>query len=310
METQEIFRNKVIDYLKMNKVFLNVDHIERMVVGSGGAQLYIIKDNCNEYVLKISGRNNNSAMLNEIKFYSLNKNFKFVPKIIYTENHSDYGVIIIMKKYQSIRHDEWNYNLQLKAVDLCAKLNSTNKDIISKLGLEFKSVTLNNEFLKKSYDDWKYVVYKYNWNFDTNIIDEIYKKLGIVCPILNNGYHYLCHGDFHPDNFLLDNGNLLLCDWQNINVSKGIGDISFFIDRAIGFGINIDEEEIINNYCFSLSKYMNGYIQKDTLLKEKSASALLNIFSYWAYYLKNCSKEKILPYLNKMINSFLFLQKY
>ena len=141
------------------------------------------------------------------------------------------------------------------------------------------------------------------------IVNDIFENLNIVCPILNNGYHNICHGDFHPENILFDTAkNLIICDWQNVKIGKGISDISFFIERAIGFGINVNADKLINYYCTCLSKYTDRVIENDILLKEKSAAALLTIFSFWAYYLKESEKERIFPFYNEMVNSFRFLQ--
>ena len=309
MGTKEVKVDRVIDHLKENKVFHNVDHVEKVNVGSGGAQLFMINDSGNEYILKTSSPNIDPSLLKEYKFYAIKNSFHFIPEIIHTENHLDYGVIIVMKKYKTIKHEEWDYNLQLRAIDLCAKLNSMNKDKFTDLGIELNLVTLNGGFLKNSYDDWKYIVNKHNGDFDMEIVNDIYKNLDIVCPILNNGYQYICHGDFHPENILFDNdGNLIICDWQNIKIGKGIGDISFFIDRAIGFGINVNTDKLIEYYCMCLSKYTNSVIEKDILLKEKSAAALLSIFSFWAYYLKESDKERIFSFYDEMVNSFRYLQ--
>jgi hypothetical protein len=162
METDGI--DRVINYLTGKKVFNNINHVSEINVGSGGAKLFFIENSRGKYVLKISGPSADPSLLQEYKFYSTDKGngFNFLPEIIYNENHSRYGAIIVMKQYKPIKHEEWNYDLQLEAADLCAKLNSLNKGTISNLGLELKLIKLDREFLKKSYSDWKYIVLKYN----------------------------------------------------------------------------------------------------------------------------------------------------
>ena len=310
MIVQKIDSNKIIEYIKTIAILGNIDHYDDINVGSGGAQLFIVVDRKGDrYVIKNSGLNKDSSLLKEYKFYEINRKnkFSFVPETIHTEIHSEYGVIIVMKMYKHIKYDEWDHNLQLKAVDLCAMINSIDKNYFFDLDLKQNLITLNEDFLLRSYKDWIFVINQHNVIHGEKIIDEIYKNLDIVCPILNNGNQYICHGDFHPENILIDNEDFIICDWQNVKIGKGIGDVSFFVDRAHGFGIHVDSEKIIDNYCLCLSKYIGKTIDKKNILQEQSAAALKNIFSYWAEYLKDCSWEKVYPLYQKMVNAYKLL---
>lgn len=125
--------------------------------------------------------------------------------------------------------------------------------------------------------------------------------------MLNAEPHSICHGDYHPENILSDGKNLLICDWQNIGIGKGIGDISFFISRALGFGIPMDEDSILDYYCQQLSLYRNKPVDKEVLLKEKAAANLLTTFSFWADYLQNSPIDRVAPIYRGMVQSYEFL---
>ncbi|MFR1518693.1 MAG: phosphotransferase [Clostridia bacterium] len=309
METN---KNDIIAYLKERQVFNCIKSIEPINVGASGAKLYIIDDNNKKYVLKTAQILSNSDNSNwdlykkELKFYTLNKELKltYIPNTVYSEIHDKYGIILVMDYYKPIKHNQWDIRLQKQAVDLCARFNSIGIDDISPLNLQCNKSVIDKPLTQKSYLDWKLVLSQHKGRFDESILDEIYEKIETVCHVLNNGPHYICHGDFHPENILYSKNQLYLCDFQNICIGKGIGDISFFISRGNGFGLNMNADDLIEYYCERLSKYKKTNIDKKILLKEKHASTVLNIFSFWSYYLRDSPYERVAAQYNEMVYSY------
>ena len=136
-----------------------------------------------------------------------------------------------------------------------------------------------------------------------NLLDVIYKNLEEACSVLNSAPQYVCHGDFHPENVLSDGKQLYICDWQGVNIGKCVGDISFFISRGLGFGIQINTEKLLAYYCERLSEYIGIEIEPGILQREHSASTLFVTFSFWADYLKNASYERVAKHFLEMENA-------
>ncbi|MFT3950407.1 MAG: aminoglycoside phosphotransferase family protein [Oscillospiraceae bacterium] len=305
----------VLSYLINRQVFQEIILAEQINVGASGAKLFKVIDGNKSFVLKLAHKSFHddkslvASYKKELEFYQLNRTLEipYVPETVYSEIHDEYGCILVMKYYPPVEHHQWSEELQKNAVDLCARLNSISLESVSPLHLPQNKIEIDWTFTEKSYQEWKLVLSQHEGRFDTKMLDEIYANIDIVCPILNNEPHYVCHGDFHPENMLHDGDKLYICDWQNIQIGKCIGDISFFISRGIGFGINMNADDLLDYYCERLSKYRGMNISKTVLLREKHASTVLNTFSFWAYYLKNCSYERVAGQFNDMVNSYKYL---
>jgi len=291
-------------------VFVNPEIIEEICIGASGAELAVVVDKRKEYVLKVAAPNGRhiEGYTKEYSFYQLNRSlrFSFTPEVVYMEDHLEHGIILVMQCYKPISISEWSKELQFRAVDLCAMLNSVHPDKISSIA-HFVPTKIDSDFAANSYKLWKTVLSQHESIFDERILGEIYKNIDIVCPILNEEPYYTCHGDFHPENILLDEGKLIICDWQNIGIGKSIGDISFFISRGTNLGVNIDSDELLDYYCEKLSEYKSVKIKKSNLLKERYASNVLNTLLFWAYHLNNCSREKVALHFNEMVKGYYFL---
>lgn len=300
----------IFSYLELKQIFTSAATYEPITIGAGGAKVFIANDGGKKYVLKHipahTDNNTYDSYEKELHFYELNESLCLpcIPNSIYHENSNEHGIILVMNYYSPIKKESWNLNLQKQAVDLCAKINSIPIEKINSLKLQHQKIEINKQSTDKSYEDWKYVLNQHKDKFEDNALDEIYENIEIVCPILNNDPHYLCHGDFHPENILYDGKQLYVCDWQGINIGKSIGDISFFISRALGMGIDMKEEQLLDYYCERLSLYTNKNIHIETLLKERCASIVLCTFSFWAQYLKNSSFEQVAIQYNGMVDAF------
>lgn len=304
--------NSIFTYLELNQVFTNVVTYEPITIGAGGAKVYIVTDGEKKYVLKHmpkylhTDKNIDNSYEKELHFYEFNESLRFpyIPNSIFHENSNEHGIVLVMDYYSPIKKESWNLNLQKQAVDLCAKINSIPINKIDPLKLQHQKIEINKESTQKSYQDWKFVLNQHKEKFEDKVLDEIYENIELVCPILNSDPYCLCHGDFHPENILYDGKQMFVCDWQGINIGKSISDISFFISRGRGMGIDMKEEQLLDYYCERVSLYKNKNIDKEILLKEKYASTVLCIFSFWAQYLKNSSFEKVAIQYNEMVDAF------
>ncbi len=298
----------IIKYIANKGIWGEGVTYEPITLGASGANLFIVNDGTDKYVLKVSQESDGCdkervlSYRKEFDFYKISQKMElpFVPEISYAEENPEYGIILIMRYYRPIGHEEWNVDLQKEAVDICARLNSIPVEKIEIPGLKWNPVQIDKEFTHNSYQAWVEVLEEHEGKFDRNVLDNIYENIEKICPILNSDPQYICHGDFHPENILTDGKHLYICDWQGVSIGKSVGDISFFLSRGMGFGIPMDEELLLSYYCERLSEYKGIKMEPETLKKERSASNLLTTFFFWAYYLKNASYESVFGHFQAM----------
>jgi aminoglycoside phosphotransferase (APT) family kinase protein len=308
--------NFIVNYLEKKGIFIDIISATPINLGASGAKLIDITDRQGRYVIKHTNpslRQNHNNMLSsyerELEFYSLfQQNIPLpIPKIIYIERNSDYGNIIVFPYYKQVEFSLWSKDLQLKAMDFCAKLHSLDTNLINKLGIELKYISPDSNELNNSLIDWNYVLNQHDRYFDKEILKSIFMKFSDICNILNGPPHNICHGDFHANNIMLNNEDIVVCDWQCVGIGKGAGDISFFISRGKAEGITINEDNLIDYYCERLSNYTKTEINKIDIYNVINASTVFTSFLYWAYYLKNADLNTVSEVYNKMVNSFISL---
>lgn len=308
--------NFIANYLEKKGIFIDIISVTPINLGASGAKLIDVTDRKGHYVIKHTDpslRENDSNILSsyerEMEFYSLfQENISLpIPKVIYIERNSDYGSIIVFLYYKQIEFSIWNKDLLLKAIDFCAKLHSLDTNLIKRFGFQFKHISPDSNELHNSLNEWHYVLNQHDGYFDKEILNTIHKKFNSICNILNSPPYNICHGDFHANNILLDNEDIVVCDWQCVGIGKGAGDISFFISRGKAEGIVMDEDNLIGYYCERLSNYTKTEINKGDIYYVINASTVFTSFMYWAYYLKNADLNTVSEVYNKMINSFISL---
>lgn len=297
--------NDVLSLMKDENAFnVGVDPYP-INVGASGAMLYRVTGGNKKYVLKFMHRafceedSQFEAQKNELLFYEAARQLDFIPNVSYSKQGEDF-IILLLDFYEPISHERWSLPLQKQAVDLCAKINSLDLSLAAKLGLGFTPQKIDRAAAEQAYGQWQLVLKKHT-GLDPSILDKIYGSLEKACQILNGQPHFFCHGDFHPENILTDGNRLLVCDWQGVNMGKGIGDFSFFISRGKGFGIKINEDELLDYYCEKLCEYKRADICKIQLLREKHAAVLLTTFMFWV------SRERVSEQFESMVRSFKYL---
>lgn len=303
---------KTVEYLKKKNIFIGNVATEPINVGASGANLCNVSDNSGSYALKVShdstsdDPNRLAAFAKEYAFYRLNEKLQlpYVPKLKYSENSPEYGWILVMERLSPIPCSNWDRNLQMQAIDLCAHFNSLPRNLFDDLHLPCDRIEIEKQATEKSYHLWLNVIQQHMGRFDENVLTEIYQHLDVVCPILNAEPHRICHGDFHTENLLTDGKQLYLIDWQNIHIGKSAGDISFFISRGNGFGISMDGNELFAYYSEKLSEYTGEKVTTENVLRENRASLLLTTFLFWAYYLDNAPYESVAFHYNNMVEAY------
>ena len=136
--------------------------------------------------------------------------------------------------------------------------------------------------------------------------------LNEIASIINNliAWHdtedrVLIHGDFHWDNLLEDeHGNILLCDWQGVNLGEASGDLSFFLSRLDGDGIRIDAVVFLDYYVNAIRDLSGKQIQRQDIIRHMNAANVITSFLFWHQYLHGSSEERVGDIYSKMIKDF------
>lgn len=230
----------------------------------------------------------------------------FIPEVVY-QFANDNEILIALEKYTTIRSDEWDNDLQKRAMRLCARINAADiTDDEALLHIDKENDTYS---LSDSYQNWCRLQEKFPLHINASMLTEMYENHNevelyaesLVIP------KTLCHGDFHPNNFLIHHNKLIICDWQNVNIGRGIDDVAFFMSRGSDMGLQMNRDMLIREYCEAFHQHTNERIELADLYKQIATSEFSVSFKFWADYLQNSSIERVMGIYNSMVNSYQFV---
>ncbi|MBI9014672.1 MAG: aminoglycoside phosphotransferase family protein [Clostridiales bacterium] len=302
----------IIKYLENIKLFKNTKTVKAIRVGASGANIYEVIDQSFHYIVKQSRLDDNTSKdeklpdyEKEMQFYQSIQQYNLIntPKVFYIDSNQEIGNVIVQKYYEPISKDNWNKDKIFKAIDSCAKLHSYDIDYVDNLDIRFKEFKVDTSTLENAFNEWKCILEENKIVIDQSELQYIFTNFNMVCNILNALPHNICHGDFHADNILSDNDEIVVCDWQNICIGKGASDIAFFVNRGESEGLKIDEDQVLDQYCERLSFYTSNKINKSDVKNVMKASKVFVSFIHWPYYLKDETEEKIVGIYSKMVKS-------
>jgi hypothetical protein len=280
--------------------------------GASGAFLFDIDG---KYIAKYTHKPElDTEIYKEYNFYKAysDKCCDFIPNIVFqTANQEE--IFIVMQKYPVIKHNEWDENLQKRAMQLCARINAINTDDFN-IALQIQDKSgYGSEYdtypLTVSFENWRLLQNRFPEDIDASLLNTMYENFAAInlyaerLPIPKT----LCHGDFHPDNFLMDGDKLIICDWQTVGINRGISDVAFFISRGTGMGIPINQNMLIEEYYKSMMKLTNEKIELSDLYKNVAATDFYVSFKFWAEHLQSSDKSRVLSIYNSMVNSYKLL---
>lgn len=277
-------------------------------VGAGGASLWALREGARRYVLKAAQGEALPSVAKELAFYRLAARLSLpnVPALRWGGQAED-AVFLLMDFHTPVAHEQWDSALAQQAMELCARLHSQPPALLAPLGLSFSPCAIDPGFSANAYRAWQAVLGEHPGCFDLALLKEIYHSLSLLPPVLNAPPYRVCHGDFHPENLLCNGDTLYLCDFQNLGVGQGAGDVSFFFSRGSAMGIPLDEEGLTLHYCQALSALTGERVEPLHVQRQRHASSLLTTFSFWADYLSGASQEAVAARFQEMAGSYAFL---
>ena len=119
----------------------------------------------------------------------------------------------------------------------------------------------------------------------------------------------MIHGDFHWDNLLKTNdGDICVCDWQNVRIGGASEDLSFFMSRLGADGIENKSETILQTYTSELEKLSGKHIDPEDIKKHIAASNVITTFEFWHEFLHGSDEGRVRGIFEKMIEDFQMLE--
>ena len=173
-----------------------------------------------------------------------------------------------------------------------------------------KAELLSDQMITECLSGWKSVLAEHPGSFSESQLEELAGKINKLIAWHESEDRVLVHGDFHWDNLLEDeNGNILLCDWQGVNIGGASGDLSFFLSRLGADGIRIDDVFFLDSYVNAVWEFSGKQMKRQDIIRHMSAANVITSFVFWHHYLQGSSEKQVGDIYNKMTKDFKALQE-
>ena len=287
--------------------YLTGHNVTEIKVGESGADVYEIDG---RYVLKHVVRQKLkeelfAAYTREVLFYrsQMKRQRVYLPEVLQAEA-SEQEMLIFMKKYRRPDRDTINAELiQHITKSLAALHTDTPPSFMHKN--QKKAEALSDQVIAECLCGWKSILAEQSGSFPENQLEEIAGRINHLIAWHDSEDRVLIHGDFHWDNLLEDeHGNILLCDWQSVNLGGASGDLSFFLSRLGGDGIRINTTVFLDNYVNAIRKPSGKQIRMQDLIRHMNAANVITSFLFWHQYLHGSSEERVRGIYSKMTKDF------
>lgn len=287
--------------------YLTGHNVTEIKVGESGADVYEIDG---RYVLKHVVRQKLkeelfAAYTREVLFYrsQMKQQRVYLPEVLEAEA-SEQEMLIFMKKYRRPDRDTINAELiQHITKSLAALHTDTPPSFMYKD--QKKAEALSDQVIAECLCGWKSILAEHSGSFPEKQLEEIAGRINHLIAWHDSEDRVLIHGDFHWDNLLEDeHGNILVCDWQSVNLGGASGDLSFFLSRLGGDGIRINTTVFLDNYVNAIRKLSGKQIRRQDLIRHMNAANVITSFLFWHQYLHGSSEERVRGIYSKMTKDF------
>lgn len=288
--------------------FLSGHNTLQIKVGQSGANVYEIDG---EYVLKYGthhslGDGLFEKYVRETQFYQAADKRVYLPKV-YKAEVSSQEFMILMKKYHRPERNALSEEMIRKIAKTLALLHTDETPSFLFQNNE-KAKTLTKQEIQDCMSGWRSVLAEHPRLFEEGTVEKIADRINTLILWHDLEKQVLVHGDCHWDNFLEDNtGNLLLCDWQNVNLGGASGDLGFFASRLSADGIQLDMTYFLDSYVTAVKELTGKHLQKQDIARHIAAANVITSFVFWHEYLHNSLEKRVYDIYNKMVNDFMSL---
>ena len=286
--------------------YLKKHNTTEIIVGQSGADVYEIDG---KYILKHVVRQKLQdeqfdTYSREALFYQSMGKRRYLPEVLKAEVLEN-EILILMKKYGRPERSAINAELIHKLTKALAALHTDQVPSCLQQDKE-KADPLSDQMIAECLSGWKSVLEEHPGAFDESQLDAIASKINELILWHDSEERVLVHGDFHWDNLLEDeNGNILLCDWQGVNLGGASGDLSFFLSRLSGDGVRLDATVLLDSYTNAIRELSGKQIERQDIIRHMNAANVITSFIFWHEYLHGSSEERVRDIYGEMIKDFM-----
>lgn len=285
------------------EIYLKKNTKKQLTGGKSGAFVYDIGG---RYVLKQVYK---AALENDELYEAYQKEAQWyvckgaglscLPEVLDLRNTKD-EISILMKQYRVLSRQKMNMSLLQKIMRALALVHTTKIPELLKKEQAGRQL-LSQEQIRISADGWYAVLKEHPGIFDGRPLEHIAETINKIISWHGLEENVLIHGDFHWDNLLMDDqGRIIICDWQGVGVGAASGDLSFFLGRLRGEGIQLKEQEILDIYGQEMRQISGKKITGEELYRHIQAANVITSFTCWYQYLQGSSEERVREIYGKM----------
>lgn len=273
--------------------------------GQSGADVYEIDG---KYVLKYVVRQKLQEELfdtysREALFYQSQsvRQRSYLPEVLkveFTENE----ILILMKRYGRPERSAINAELIQRITKALAALHTADEIPPFLKRDKEQAKPLSGQMITDCLCGWKSVLAEHPGVFDESPLVEIADKVNELILWHDTEEQVLVHGDFHWDNLLEDEkGRILLCDWQGVGLGGASGDLSFFLSRLGGDGVQLDATFLLDSYINAVWELSGKRIERQDIIRHMNAANVITSFMFWHEYLHGSTEERVRDIYGKMV---------
>lgn len=289
------------------KEYLSKHDAVEIKVGQSGADVYEIDG---KYILKHVVRQKLAderfdSYTHEALFYQAQSTREkaYLPKVLET-GISENEILILMKKYNRLKRGAIDGELIRRIAMALAALHTDEVPTFIN-HVEKRADPLPAEKIAECLSGWESVLAEHPGSFEAKTAEEIAGKINALILGHDSEEHVLVHGDCHWENLLEDEtGNILLCDWQSVNFGGASGDLSFFVSRLGGDGVQFNAITLLDAYVKAILELSGKRIEPQDMINHMNASNVITSFVFWHQYLHGSSAERVREIYGKMTEAF------
>ena len=276
-----------------------------ITVGKSGAKVYDL-DGTRIFKHVIRDKIENGMFdtyVREAQLYKALGPKSYLPELETIEIYPD-EIKLVMKKYMHPDRNSINEDTIRKVADVLSDIHLTEIPEFMQND-EKRAVLLSENEIKQCLDGWNSVFGEHPGVFDASPLNAISENINDIITRHDSESKVLSHGDFHFDNLLTDeNGNIIVCDWQGVNVGGASSDISFFMSRLGADGIQVDGRLFLESYVDAVNRKTGAGLAAKDIEWHIQASNIITTFRYWHFYLHGNPVDRVQEIYGKMAEDY------
>ncbi len=231
----------------------------------------------------------------------------YLPQVLNVETSED-EIILLLKKYGSPDRSALDDTL-LRGITRTLAMIHTDTVPGFLNADKAPAERLSTGRIKECLDGWKSILDEHPGAFDEAPLKVIAEKINRIIEWHDTEERVLSHGDYHFDNLLTDEqGNILVCDWQGVNLGGASGDLSFFMSRLGSDGVSVDPAFLLQSYADAVLELTGRTVDTAAIAGHIAAANVITSFLFWYQFLRGADTGRVRGIYEKMAGDFRRLE--